>query len=175
MCASLDKDILPYHMHELGKIFSTGSGVSRNYKLALFWEKKAFRCGSRAAQHEVRRLKAILDPEHKRKSTKRRERLQSKIDVALRNFTTDKINGENAYYLIYDNCEFQSKIYGMDGKCSCAFHGEFLIMKIACARGDDGKDVLIPLVVDKKHFSRPWPRVGKCIRGILWMQGFCVV
>ena len=73
-----------------------------------------------------------------------------------------------------DNCEFQSKIFEMDGSCSCAFQGEFLIMKIACARSDDGKDVLIPLVVDKKHFSRPWPRVGKCIRGMLWMQGFCV-
>ena len=73
-----------------------------------------------------------------------------------------------------DNCEFQSKIYAMDGECSCAFHGKFLIMKIACARSDDGRDVLIPLVVSKKCFSRPWPRVGKSIRGILWMQGFCV-
>ena len=102
VCASLDKDILPYHLHELGKIFSTGSGVRRNYKLALFWEKKALRRGSATARQEVSKLKAILDPEHKRKSTKRRARFQSKIAVALRNFTTGKINCEDAYDLIYD-------------------------------------------------------------------------
>lgn len=102
VCASLDKDILPYHLHELGKIFSTGSGVRRNYKLALFWEKKALRRGSVTARHEVSRLKAILDPELKRKSTKRREELQSKIAETLRNFSTGKSNDETSNNLVYD-------------------------------------------------------------------------
>jgi len=71
-----------------------------------------------------------------------------------------------------DNCEFQSRIYGMD-ETRCVLH-EYLVLQIACARSDDDKDILIPLVVRKDFFSRPWPRVGKCVRGILWMQGYCV-
>ncbi len=71
-----------------------------------------------------------------------------------------------------DNCEFQSKIYGMD-ETRFASH-EYQVLQIACARGDDGTDVLIPLVVRKDFFSRPLPRVGKSVRGLLWMQGYCV-
>ncbi len=72
ICASLDKESLPYHLHELGTIFSEGRGVRRNNRLALFWEKKALRNGVSAARHEVCRLKAILDPGHKEKSARKR-------------------------------------------------------------------------------------------------------
>ena len=102
VCASLDKDIFPYHQRELGKIFSAGIGVRRNYKLALFWEKKALRRGSAAARHEVSKLKAMLDPDQKRKSTKRRERLQTIITEALRNFTTGKNNREIVCDQVYE-------------------------------------------------------------------------
>lgn len=71
-----------------------------------------------------------------------------------------------------DNCEFQSTIRGIS-KGSCA-HEECLVLRIACARDDDGRDIEIPLVCRRNFFSRPWPRVGKCVRGILWMQGYCV-
>ena len=71
-----------------------------------------------------------------------------------------------------DNCEFQSKIYAI-GETTCAFHN-CLVLEIACFRSDDEKDIHIPLVVRKDFFSRPWPRVGKCVRGILWMQGHCM-
>ncbi len=72
ICASLDKESLPYHLHELGMIFSRGRGVRRNYRLALFWEKKALRKGSSAARHEVCRLKAILNLGQKEKSARKR-------------------------------------------------------------------------------------------------------
>ena len=91
VCASLGKDPWPYDLHALGEIFSTGCGVRRNYELALFWEKKALRHGSAAAQHAVRRLKALLDPGHIHKSAKIRERLESKIAEISRNFLVGKI------------------------------------------------------------------------------------
>ena len=48
---------------------------------------------------------------------------------------------------------------------------------IACARGDDGQEIEIPLIVnpDLLKQTRSWPRIGQSIRGILWMQGHCVV
>ena len=48
---------------------------------------------------------------------------------------------------------------------------------IACARGDDDQEIEIPLIVnpDLLKQTRSWPRIGQSIRGILWMQGHCVV
>lgn len=71
-----------------------------------------------------------------------------------------------------DNCEYQSTIRGI-----CEEHSslnDFIVLQIACVRDDDGKDIEFPMVCRRNFFSRPWPRVGKCVRGILWMQGYCV-
>ena len=39
----------------------------------------------------------------------------------------------------------------------------------------DPNDVAYKYIVCRRNFfSRPWPRVGKCVRGILWMQGYCI-
>ncbi len=134
ICASLENDPFPFHMHELGMIFSTGHGAMRNYKLALFWERKALRHGSASARHEISWLRAMLDPERKRKSAKRRERLQSKIAAALRDFSKGKDNDETAYDRVYDillDAEYDlhdGKMTRKDGnavlrQCDCALSG----------------------------------------------------
>ena len=71
-----------------------------------------------------------------------------------------------------DNCEYQSTIRGIDKEQFDI--DEFIVLRIACVRDDDGKDIEFPMICRRDFFSRPWPRVGKCVRGILWMQGYCV-
>ena len=44
----------------------------------------------------------MLDPDREQKSVKRRDRLQSKIAAALRDFSSGKDNEETAYDRVYD-------------------------------------------------------------------------
>lgn len=69
--------------------------------------------------------------------------------------------------------EFQSSIRGFEqtSRRTDKHH----VLKIACARGDDGTEVEIPLIVNPDLLGRTWPKVGQCVRGVLWMQGHCVV
>lgn len=49
------------------------------------------------------------------------------------------------------------------------------VFRIACARGEDDKEIEIPLIVKPDLLGRAYPKVGQCVRGILWMQGHCVL
>ena len=54
--------------HEVGEAFADGEGVPRDNRLALYWERRAYRNGSYRAQSEIRRLKALLDPKRELRS-----------------------------------------------------------------------------------------------------------
>lgn len=69
--------------------------------------------------------------------------------------------------------EFQSTVRGVEqtSRRTDRHH----VLMVACARGDDETEVEIPLIVNPELLGRTWPKVGQCVRGILWMQGHCVV
>ena len=73
-----------------------------------------------------------------------------------------------------DDHEFQSTIRcvgEINHRCD-----KHYVLRIACARGEDDAEIEIPLIVNPDLLGpRVWPKVGKCVRGILWMQGHCVV
>ena len=52
-----------------------------------------------------------------------------------------------------------------------AFDSEFYRLNIAIAR--DEKDVVIPMLARKSLFADA-PRTSDPVRGVLWLQGYCV-
>ena len=69
-----------------------------------------------------------------------------------------------------DDAEFQSPVFG-EIETIAAFDTEFCKINIAIAR--DADDVVIPLVARKSLFQVE-PKTKDPVRGVLWLQGYCV-
>ena len=69
-----------------------------------------------------------------------------------------------------DDAEFQSPVF-RDVERLSAFDSEFYRLNIAIAR--DEKDVVIPMLARKSLFADA-PRTSDPVRGVLWLQGYCV-
>ena len=68
------------YSHKVGQRFLRGEGVTRDYALALFWERRALRQGSSLAGTEVVRLKNLMNPRRKEKSLGVCKRLVAEIE-----------------------------------------------------------------------------------------------
>lgn len=69
-----------------------------------------------------------------------------------------------------DNAEFQSPVFGEVEEFS-AFDTDFYRINIAVAREDS--EVVVPLIVKKSFFATK-PCLNDPIRGVFWLQGYCL-
>lgn len=70
-----------------------------------------------------------------------------------------------------DDAEFQSPVFG-EVSSFPAFSSEFYKFDISIARGDDGEDVVVPMIARKSMFQEA-PKTNDPVRGVLWLQGYC--
>ena len=109
--ALFDRSFANY-AHEVGMLFSSGEGVVRNYDLALQWEVRARRLGSSKANHEILRLKNVLDPKRKAKSLSRRMGFQKTLESICCQLEERKIKPDVAY----------ERISEVEVSCECNLH-----------------------------------------------------
>lgn len=92
----------PQFLHETGEAFANGDGIPRDLRLALYWERRAYRNGSWRAQNEIRRLEALLNPRREQKSAACRNKLELRLQSVIDEYKAGKLDKAGAYDEMYD-------------------------------------------------------------------------
>lgn len=121
--------------HDVGQAFAHGVGVRRNYKLALYWEQRAWRRGLAKAGVEIRQLKNLVDPRRLAKSADLRIGYERELDAVGLSVAEGRCSVDDAV----------ERLEGIQASCACSdYLGEFAKRDFAAIM---------------KHLSLVWDRV----------------